>query len=88
MESKWIFDSFVTPSTMVRDLGAELPLDVGERRAGVLDGVVQQGGDHRDVVHTDVHDDACAPDRVDDVRLAGVADLAAVVLLGEEHRSR
>ena len=43
-ESNWRRSSFVTPSTTAGDHRAEFRLDGDEREAGVLDGVVQEGG--------------------------------------------
>ena len=67
----------------VRDLGAELRLDVGERQPGVLDGVVQQRRDQRGGVHAELGQDRRHRERVGDVRVAALAQLAAVALLGD-----
>ncbi len=53
-------------------------LDSATVMLGVLDRVVQQGGRDRDVVEAEVGDDLGHGQRVLDVGLAGVADLAAV----------
>ncbi len=60
------------------DVDPERALDLVERRARVLDGVVQQRGGDGDVVEAEVGDDAGHGQGVLDVRLARVARLAAV----------
>ncbi len=73
--------SLVTPSTRWATSAPKSPLDVVERVAGVLDGVVQQRGDQRGGVHAQLGQDRRHRERVGDVRVAGLAQLAAVVLL-------
>ena len=65
------------------DLAAEVPLDVGDRDLGVLDRVVQQGGDDGDLVEADVGDDAGDRQRMVDVALAARAELVAMRLGGD-----
>ncbi len=65
-----------------RHLAAEVGLDVGERDLGVLDRVVQQGGGQRDLVESDVGDDAGHCERVVDVALAARPGLRPVGLGG------
>ena len=72
--------SLVTPSTMAVMSLPNSRLEVVERDAGVLDGVVEQGGGHGDVVEPEVGDDPGHRERVLDVGLAGTAVLAAVGL--------
>ena len=72
------------PFDDVRDLGAEQLADALDRRLRVLDDVVQQaGGDGHDV---ELHVGQLIGDleRMDEVRLARVADLP-LVLEGREH---
>ena len=64
-------------------LGVEVVLDVVQRVAGVLDGVVQQRGHQRGGVHAQLGQDGRHRERVGDVRVAGLAQLAAVLLLGD-----
>ena len=66
-----------------RDLAAVAPLDVVERRAGVLDRVVQQPGEHRRHVDREVGEDRRHLERVRDVRLARRAALLVVVAVRE-----
>ncbi len=65
---------------------ADLVAEVGGQRlqrvAGVLDGVVQQGGDQRGGVHAELGQDVGDGQRVGDVRVAGAAQLVGVPLLG------
>ena len=61
----------------------ELGGDVGDRVPGVLDGVVQQGGDQRCGVHAQLGEDGGDGERVGDVRVAGLAQLAVVPVLGD-----
>ena len=65
------------------DLAAEEALDVVEAGAGVLDGVVHQGGGDRGAVEPEPGADARAAEGVGDERLARVADLRAVPVVGE-----
>ena len=65
------------------DLAAEDALDVVEAGAGVLDGVVHQGGGDRGAVEPEPGADARAAEGVGDERLARVADLRAVPVVGE-----
>ncbi len=64
------------------DLGAERAFHVGDGDLGVLDGIVQQRSDQRDLVQTDLGDDPGHRHRVVDVALAAAAALVAVRLLG------
>ena len=66
-----------------RDLGPEAPLDLVEREARVLDGVVEDGGGDRPGVEPEMGDDAGHCERVGDVRLARVPNLPAVYLFGQ-----
>ena len=68
----WVlnFDSFVTPSTMLGDLGAEALLDVGQAVLGVLRDVVEERRLDRDRVDAELGGDLGRRDRVGDVRLA------------------
>ncbi len=66
-----------------RDLGPELGLDVGQRQAGVLDGVVQQCRDQRRGVHAEFGEDRRDRERMGDVRVAALAQLALVAALGD-----
>ena len=63
-----------------RDLGAEQPLDVVERRDRVLDRVVQQAGDDRGAVELHLREEAGDLDRVREIRVARGAQLRAVRL--------
>ncbi len=60
------------------DLVAEVVLEVVEGEPGVLHGVVEEGGGHRDVVEPEVGHDAGDGQRVLDVGLARAAGLAPV----------
>ncbi len=71
----------------VRDLEAEVLLGAGERVAGVLDRVVQQRGGERGGVQAEVGEDHRDGERVGDERLAALAALAAVLLLGDRVRA-
>ena len=64
------------------DVAAEVALEVVEGDAGVLDGVVQQGGGHGDVVEPEVGDDPGDGEGVLDVGLARPPVLPAVGLRG------
>ena len=69
----------VTPFDDVGDLGAEELLDALDGRQGVLDDVVQQaGGDGHDV-ELHVGQEVGDGQGVDEVGLAGVADLSPVL---------
>jgi hypothetical protein len=65
------------------DLLAELRLDVGEREPRVLDDVVQQTAGDGDRVELQVGEDLRDLDRMRDVRVAGIAKLAAMRPLAE-----
>jgi hypothetical protein len=65
------------------DLVTEVALEVDEGVVGVLDGVVEERGDERDGVHAQLTEDGGDGERVGDVRVAGLAPLAAVGLLGD-----
>ena len=67
-----------------RDLVAEALADLVERRARVLDGVVQQRRAQRLGVEAHARADLGHADRVDDELLARLAPLVGVVLAGEE----
>jgi hypothetical protein len=66
----------------VGDLGPEELRDVLLRREGVLDRVVQEAGDDRRLVEAHLGEQARHLERVDEVRLPGLADLALVDLRG------
>ncbi len=61
-----------------RHVGPELRLDLRQAEAGVLDRVVEQGGRDGDVVEAQPGQDGGHRQRVGDVGLAGVAELAMV----------
>ena len=67
----------------VGDLVAELVGQLLERVAGVFDGVVQQRRDQRGRVHAQFGEDVRDGERMRDVRVAGLAELAGVPLLGD-----
>ena len=69
----------VTPFDDVRDLGAEQLLDALDGRQRVLDDVVEQAGGDGDRVELHVGEEVGDRERVDQVGLAGVADLAPVL---------
>ena len=69
-----------------RDLGTELATQLVERVVGVLDGVVQQRGGQRRRRHAQLGEDRRDGDGVRDVRVAALAQLAAVRLLGHDVR--
>ena len=68
----------------VRDVLAELLADLVRRGEGVLDHVVQQAGGNADRVELHVGEDVGDFQRVDQVRLAGMADLS-LMLEGRKH---
>ena len=86
LESNLMRSSLVTPSTMPATSGPNSAVDVVERDAGVLDRVVQQRGGDGDVVEPEVGDDRGHRERVVDVGLARLADLAAVGVGGDARR--
>ena len=65
---------------------AELFADLLDGDAGVLHDVMQQPGFHGHDVHAHVGKDVGHHDRVEHVRLAGIAGLAFVIFLGEPER--
>src|SRR5678816_3755786 len=65
------------------DLFPEFRFDVGERESRVLDDVVQETAGDGDRVELEVGEDLRHLDRVRDVRVAGVAQLAAMGALAE-----
>ncbi len=65
------------------DLLAEVPVDVGDGDLGVLDGVVQQGGNDGHLVEADVGDDAGDCQGVIDVALAARTELVAMRVGGD-----
>ena len=67
----------------VRDLLAELLAHVDDGHRGVFDGIVQQAGGDGIGVHLHVREDHGDFERMDNVRLAGGAGLAGVILQGE-----
>ncbi len=67
----------------VGDLGVEVALELVECVPGVLDGVVQQRGDQRGAVHAQLGQDRGHRERMGDIRVAALAELAAMVLLGD-----
>ena len=71
----------------VGDLDAELVAHLGQRRARVLDGVVQQRGAQRRGVEPHARADLRDADRVDDEVLARLAALVGVALAGEHERA-
>ncbi len=68
----------------VRDVGAEELLDALDRRLRVLDDVVEQAGGDRHDVELHVGEEIGHLERVDEVRLPGMADLS-LVLERREH---
>jgi hypothetical protein len=66
-----------------RDLRAELRLDLADRQASVLDGVVQQRGDQRRRVHPDVREEDRHGQGMGDVGRARLAGLPAVPVVGD-----
>ncbi len=78
--------SLVTPSTSVATSSPKLLADLLQRRARVLDGVVQQRRAQRLGVEPHARADLRDADRVDDEVLAGLAPLVGVVLAGEDER--
>jgi hypothetical protein len=66
-----------------RALVAEVPRELGDRHLGVLHGVVEERRADRGRVHAELREDLGDPDRMDDVRLAGLALLARVRRLGD-----
>ena len=75
---------FGDPLDDVRHLGAEVLLDFFNRGQGVFDDVVQQSGGDGDRIEPHVGQDAGHFERVDEVGLPGMPDLA-LVLEGREH---
>ena len=67
----------------VGDLGAEVFFDVLDRRLGIFNGVVQQAGGDTDRVELEFGEDVGDFERVDQIRFARLANLAAV-LAGRE----
>ena len=67
----------------VRHLVAELGLQLLDAQPGVLHRVVQQRGDQRGGVHAEFGQDGGHRQRMGDVRVAGLAQLAPVPLLGQ-----
>jgi hypothetical protein len=72
----------VRPSTISPISGAEELIDLGAGGIGVLDGVVQQRHRDRGVVQLQVGQDGRDFERVGEIRVAGGALLAAVLLHG------
>ena len=64
------------------DLVAEHIVDLGARRLGILDGVVQQGGDDGGVIELEVGQDRRDLERMGKIGIAGCARLRAVRLHG------
>ena len=77
---------FRHPFDDVGDLGAEQLSDSLDRGQRVLDDVVQQAGGDRDGVELHVGQEVGDGERMDEVRLAGVADLSPVLEGGEDVR--
>jgi hypothetical protein len=73
----------VTPSTTWAHVGPEQLLDALDGRQSVLDDVVEQPGGDRDGVQLHVGQEVGDGERVDEVWLSGMADLA-LVLEGRE----
>ena len=65
------------------DLAAEVAIDVADGDLGVLDRVVQQGGDDGDLVEADLGDDTGDRQWVVDVALAARTELVAVSFGGD-----
>ena len=70
----------------VRDVGAEKLLDALDRRLRVLDDVVEQPGGDGDDVELHVGEEIGHLERMDEIRLAGMADLSLVLEGGEDVR--
>ena len=70
----------------VSDLCAEILFDILKRRVGVFDGVVKQSGGDADRIELEIGEDVGDFERVDEIRLAGFAYLAAM-LAGREQVS-
>ena len=68
----------------VRDVFAELLADLVRRRERVFDDVVQQAGGDADRIEFHVREDVGHFHRVDEIRLARMADLS-LVLQGRKH---
>ena len=75
--------SLVTPSTRCATSEPKSADDRVEGVRRVLDRVVQQRGDQRDRVHAELGEDRRDRERVGDVGVAALAQLAAVVVLGD-----
>ena len=67
-----------------RDLLTEVAAQLGHRVGGVLDRVVQQRGGQRGRRHAELGEDRRHGERVRDVGVAGLAQLAPVGLLGDD----
>ena len=74
----------VTPSTMCATSSPKLLADALDRGQGVLDDVVQQPGGDADDVQLHVGEDVGDLEGMDEVGLAGMADLS-LVLQGRKH---
>ena len=80
----WIFEIFVTPSTMWATSGPKYsPTDLHGRQR-VLDHVVEEPGDHARHVELEVGQDVGDLEGMDEVGLAGAAHLVAVLPGGED----
>ena len=84
LDENRIAPSFVTPFDHVRHVGAEELLDPLDRRLGVLDDVVEEPGRNRHDIELHVGEQVGHLEGMDEVGLAGVADLS-LVLEGGEH---
>jgi hypothetical protein len=64
------------------DIRAEELVDLGPRRIGVLDGVMQQRHGYRRIVELQIREDRCDFERMGEIRVARGAPLRAVLLHG------
>src|SRR5262249_53343501 len=68
----------------MRDLRAKVLFDLFDGRVGVFDDVVEQSGGHTHRIELELGEDVCHFKRVNEVRFAGFAHLAAVFARGKQ----